>query len=140
MYRQTPRSTRTDTLFPSRPLFRSAGFIGRSLVGALAEAGEAVVALDIRPVAPDRRRDGVTYETGDICDPALVALFGRHRPRCVVHLASVVAAGGDPQRDHAIDVGGPYNVLQACRAAGVAHLVVTSSGAAYGYQIGRAHV
>ncbi|MFC3675222.1 SDR family oxidoreductase [Ferrovibrio xuzhouensis] len=111
----------------------AAGFIGRSLVDALAEAGEAVVALDIRPVAPDRRRDGVTYETADICDPALIALFGRHRPRCVVHLASVVAAGGDPQRDHAIDVGGTHNVLQACRAAGVAHLVVTSSGAAYGY-------
>lgn len=111
----------------------AAGFIGRSLVAALAEAGETVVALDIRPVPPEQRLAGVTYETGDICDPALVALFGRHRPRCVVHLASVVAAGGDPKRDYAIDVDGTRNVLQACRAAGVAHLVVTSSGAAYGY-------
>jgi UDP-glucose 4-epimerase len=111
----------------------AAGFIGGSLVAALAEAGEAVVALDIRPVAPERRIAGVAYEVADICDPALIALVGRHRPRCIVHLASVVAAGGDPKRDYAIDVDGTRNVLQACRAAGVAHLVVTSSGAAYGY-------
>ncbi|MEK9971480.1 MAG: NAD-dependent epimerase/dehydratase family protein, partial [Ferrovibrio sp.] len=36
-------------------------------------------------------------------------------------------------RDYEIDVKGTENVLRACQAAGVSHLVVTSSGAAYGY-------
>ncbi|GAB4116786.1 MAG: hypothetical protein Fur0014_18650 [Rubrivivax sp.] len=34
---------------------------------------------------------------------------------------------------HAIDVGGTANVLAACVRQGVRHLVVSSSGAAYGY-------
>jgi len=48
-------------------------------------------------------------------------------------LASVVAVGGDPQRDWEIDVLGTKNVLQASLDAGVEHLIVTSSGSAYGY-------
>jgi UDP-glucose 4-epimerase len=50
-----------------------------------------------------------------------------------VHLASVVAVGGDPQRDWEIDVLGTRNVLECAIASGVEHLIVTSSGAAYGY-------
>jgi UDP-glucose 4-epimerase len=34
---------------------------------------------------------------------------------------------------HDIEVGGTRRVLDACVAAGVEHLTVTSSGAAYGY-------
>lgn len=111
----------------------AAGFIGRSLVDALADAGEAVAAVDLRDPPPGSRRQDVAWEMVDIRDPGLARLFARHRPRCVVHLASVVAAGGDAARDYDIDVNGTRNLLQACRAAGVGHLVVTSSGAAYGY-------
>lgn len=113
----------------------AAGYIGRSLVAALAEETQLhpVTALDLRPVPEHDRLPAVTYVTADICAADLAELFRRHRPRCVVHLASVVAAGGDPQRDYDIDVGGTQNVLHACQAAGVRHVVVTSSGAAYGY-------
>jgi UDP-glucose 4-epimerase len=45
----------------------------------------------------------------------------------------VVAVGGADIRDYEIDVLGTRNVLEACLAAGVGHLIVTSSGAAYGY-------
>lgn len=113
----------------------AAGFIGRSLVAALAAEPSArpVFAFDLRDVPLPERLPGVTYIAGDIRDPALAGHMQMHRPRCVVHLASVVAAGGDEQRDFEIDVKGTENVLRACLAAGVAHLVVTSSGAAYGY-------
>lgn len=109
----------------------AAGFIGQGLVRQLASRGEALIGLDIR--APAQPVPGVVNERGDICDGSLVALMKRHKPRVVVHLASVVAAGGDPERDYAIDVVGTGNVVRACLAAGVTRLVVTSSGAAYGY-------
>src|SRR5690349_9018181 len=60
-------------------------------------------------------------------------MFQIRRPQTVVHLASVVAVGGDPQRDWEIDVLGTKNVLQSALDAGVEHLIVTSSGSAYGY-------
>lgn len=113
----------------------AAGFIGRGLLAAL--AGEApsspVIAFDLREVPAAERLPGVTYIAGDIRDAALTNHLLQHRPHCVVHLASVVAAGGDEQRDYEIDVKGTENVLRGCLAAGVQHLVVTSSGAAYGY-------
>lgn len=113
----------------------AAGFIGRSLVAALAcePQQQPVIAFDLRPVPDSERLSGVVYIAGDIRDPAIAAHFLQHRPRSVVHLASVVAAGGDPQRDYEIDVKGTENVLHACRDSGVAHVIVTSSGAAYGY-------
>lgn len=113
----------------------AAGFIGSALVRELArDAGICpITALDLREVSVAERVSGVAYETADIRAPRLKEIIARVRPRTVVHLASVVAVGGDPQRDHEIDVHGTRNVLEACLAAGVGHLIVTSSGAAYGY-------
>jgi len=51
----------------------------------------------------------------------------------VVHLASVLDAGRDRAREFDIDVNGTRNVLRCCVDAGVGHVVVASSGAAYGY-------
>ncbi len=108
-----------------------AGFIGSALVRRLSGLGAGpVVALDLRP-GPDL--PGVTWVQGDIRDPAVAGLFIRHRPAVVVHLASVVAAGGDAARDYAIDVEGTANIARAALACGARRLVVTSSGAAYGY-------
>lgn len=112
----------------------AAGFIGRALTSALKSA-HYVVALDLREVPEAQRLEGVTYATGDIGDPKLSELFRTYQPQTVVHLASVVAAGGDPERDYAIDVLGTKNVLEASLAAGAKHIVVTSSGAAYGYYV-----
>ncbi len=113
----------------------AAGFIGKSLVAELARANanSEIVALDVREVAARERLAHVTYLTGDIRDPSLKEIFQKHRPQTVVHLASVVAVGGDAQRDWEIDVLGTKNVLQCCVDAGVEHVIVTSSGAAYGY-------
>ncbi len=112
----------------------AAGFIGSALLRVLAgsDAGQ-ITALDLREVPADQRLAGIAYEHGDIRDPALREMIARVGPRTVVHLASVVAVGGDERRDYEIDVLGTRNVLEACLAAGVQHLIVTSSGAAYGY-------
>ncbi|MBX3512287.1 MAG: SDR family oxidoreductase [Xanthobacteraceae bacterium] len=111
----------------------AAGFIGRALTTAL-NGPHYVVALDLREVPEAQRITGVTYVAADIGDPKLGELFRTYQPQTVVHLASVVAAGGDPARDYAIDVLGTKNVLEASLAAGARQIVVTSSGAAYGYR------
>lgn len=110
----------------------AAGFIGRALTTAL-NGAHYVVALDLREVPEAQRLPGVTYATADIGSEKLAEIFRTYQPQTVVHLASVVAAGGDPARDYAIDVLGTKNVLEASLAAGAKHIVVTSSGAAYGY-------
>jgi len=58
-----------------------------------------------------------------------------HGVGAVVHLAAVVtpAKGSTREEQRSIDVDGTRNVVQACVEAGVGQLVVTSSGAAYGY-------
>ncbi|MEN8235666.1 MAG: SDR family oxidoreductase, partial [Actinomycetota bacterium] len=71
----------------------------------------------------------------DVRDPGLVDLLTEHAVDVVVHLAAIVSPGKKPDREleHSIDVGGTRNVLEASLAAGVGKVVVSSSGAAYGY-------
>ncbi|WP_127104734.1 SDR family oxidoreductase [Pararhodobacter zhoushanensis] len=101
----------------------AAGNVGRALIAGL--GGHEVLATD---VAPGYERMDVT---GD--DPARV--IAAVRPEVVVHLASIVTPPKGSTRDFEwrVDVQGTRNVLDACVAQGVRRLVVTSSGAAYGY-------
>ena len=112
------------------------GYVGRQLVEALDAAGiTTIVALDVRDQAPAGRAGHVVHRTGDIRDPALADVLREHGVDTVVHLAAVVTPGKGSSRElqHSIDVLGTANVLRACLDAGVTQLVVTSSGAAYGY-------
>ena len=118
------------------------GYLGRQVIAALAGqpdggvAGDtAIVSLDVREVPQAERLPGVDYATADICDPALVDLLCRHRITTVVHLAAIVTPGRRANRafEYRVDVEGTRNVLLACVAAGVGHVIVSSSGAAYGY-------
>ena len=116
------------------------GFVGRGVVAALAarraEGGiEAVFARDVRAVPAERQRPGVDYAVADVRAADLAEQFQRLRPDTVVHLASIVTPGKGMTRafEYSVDVEGTRNVLAACLASGVRHIVVSSSGAAYGY-------
>lgn len=113
------------------------GFLGQGLIAALAQRPDtdAVVATDVRDVPAARRLPGVTYLAQDVRDPALANTLAQHQIDSVVHLASIVTPGKGSNREfeYSVDVGGTRNVLDACVAQGVRHLVVSSSGAAYGY-------
>lgn len=115
----------------------ASGFLGQGLIRTLAERRTCahVVAVDVREVPPEKRLPGITYITQDVRDPALEGTLATHRIDTVVHLASIVTPGKDSSREfeYSVDVGGTHNVLQACVQHGVAHIVVSSSGAAYGY-------
>ena len=106
----------------------AAGYIGHQLGNRLAQ-DYLVIGTDIR------HREGLAFplEILDIRDPKLVLTLAEHRITHVIHLASVLQASPDRERDHDIDVNGTRNVIEACLAAKVQHLTVTSSGAAYGY-------
>jgi UDP-glucose 4-epimerase len=115
----------------------AAGFLGQGLIAQLARQGdcEAVIAVDVREVPEAQRLSGITYLTQDVRDPALAHTVAAHHIDTVVHLAAIVTPGKDANRafEYSVDVEGTRNVLQACVAHGVQHIVVSSSGAAYGY-------
>jgi UDP-glucose 4-epimerase len=112
------------------------GYLGGLTIKALAadrRGIEHIVALDIRE--PAEPVEGVAFITGDIRDAGLADTLRLHQVECLVHLAAVVNPGPNPDRAflHSVEVAGTKNILQCCLAAGVGHLIVTSSGAAYGY-------
>lgn len=106
----------------------AAGYIGSQLARRLSQ-DHHVVGVDIRV----HDNADFPFYVMDIRDPDLGRLMSEHGIRQVVHLAAVLEDSGDRARDFDIDVNGTRNVLDACVAAGVEQLVVTSSGAAYGY-------
>jgi UDP-glucose 4-epimerase len=117
----------------------AAGYLGSQLIAALAQDAArkpaALVAMDVREVPAEGRLPGVIYEAADIRAPGLDTLLARHTIDTVVHLASIVTPGKDSDREfeYSVDVLGTENLLKACVAAGVGKVVVSSSGAAYGY-------
>ncbi len=111
-----------------------AGFLGSYVVAALvAHPGVGlVVAGDVR--APEHPIEGVVYDDCDVTRPAgLVPLLERHGIDVVVHLAAIVNPGRDHDLEYRVDVEGTRNIIDACVATGVRRIVVSSSGAAYGY-------
>lgn len=113
------------------------GYLGSQLIAALAAREGAtgrLLAVDVRPPPADLPA-GIDCAQIDVRAPELVACFREHRPEVVVHLAAIVTPGPGSDRafEYSVDVDGTGNVLRACLAAGVRRLVVSSSGAAYGY-------
>ena len=118
-----------------------AGYLGSTLVRSLARrlAGSGdpacIVATDVREVPLEKREPGVEYVISDVRQPGLEAVLREHAIDTVVHLAAIVTPGARSNREleYAVDVTGTKNVLEACVTSGVRRIIVTSSGAAYGY-------
>lgn len=114
------------------------GYVGSLLTRALVrdrQGLEVIVAADIREPRPAAREPGVTYVALDVRSPQVGEILREHRIDTVVHLAAIVSPRPDMTRQflHEVEVEGTRNLLEACVAAGVRKVVVTSSGAAYGY-------
>lgn len=114
------------------------GYIGRQLIAEMASDRRhfaRIAAADIRLPEEHERLQGIDYLEADVRDPVLARHLEEHGIDAVVHLAAIVNPGKDTSRElqHSIDVDGTENVLKACLEAGVERIVITSSGAAYGY-------
>lgn len=125
-----------DGRAPSVLVTGAAGYLGGLTLAALAERRAELaelVGVDVRE--PARVPTGATWRTASVCDEALAEWLLAARTDTVVHLASILKPpreGGDALA-YQVDVEGTRNVLRACLRAGVRKLIVTTSGAAYGY-------
>ncbi len=112
----------------------SSGYLGSQVVAELAQREDhTTIALDLRE--PTLRLPDVIYEVADIRSTQVDAIVAKHRPDVVVHLASIVTPGKDSSREfeYSVDVEGTRILLEACVRHAVRRVIVSSSGAAYGY-------
>lgn len=114
------------------------GYLGRQVVERLAALPDghrpsAIVSHDLRE--PASRLPHVDYLACDIRSPQLADALGQRRIDTVVHLAAIMPSGKAQTRDfeYDVDVNGTRRLLEACVRHGVQRIVVSSSGAAYGY-------
>ena len=125
----------------------AAGFVGFHVVQRLAAAGLETVGVDNLNAYYDpslkaarlsvlQSLGGFRFDRADIADrSALERIFSDCKPRFVLHLAA--QAGVRHSIDHPHDYAsanlvGFLNILEACRAGDVAHLVYASSSSVYG--------
>lgn len=110
------------------------GFVGRHLAARLAAVGHAVEGSALEPDVPVDGADRVVAL--DVRDADAVArAVADVRPDALVHLAgqtSVPAAFADPAGTFETNALGTLHVLEACRAAGTARVLVVSSSEVYG--------
>jgi UDP-glucuronate 4-epimerase len=125
----------------------TAGFIGMHVAQVLLARGDEVVGLDNLSdyydvelkkarLARLQGRPGYTHVHADLSDrAAMEALFAKHKPQRVVHLAAQAGVRYAAQNPHVYvssNVTGFLHVLEGCRHHGVEHLVFASTSSVYG--------
>lgn len=125
----------------------SAGFIGSSVAMRLLDDGHRVIGVDnfspyydvrLKEARAERLRARAGYleVRGDLADrAATAALFARHQPARVVHLAAQAGVRHSLTHPHdyiEANVVGLLNVLEGCRHHRVGHLVFASTSSVYG--------
>jgi UDP-glucose-4-epimerase GalE len=113
-----------------------AGYVGSHACKALAHAGFTPVVYDNLSTGNRCAVRWGPLELGDILDAArLHEVFCSYRPVAVLHFAASALVGEsmqEPARYYRNNVTGAINVLDACRAHGIAAFVFSSSCAVYG--------
>ncbi|HVM12645.1 MAG TPA: NAD-dependent epimerase/dehydratase family protein [Actinomycetota bacterium] len=116
----------------------AAGFIGSHLCDRLLAEGRRVIGADnlatgrIANLAEARSYGkAFSFENVDVRAEVLPALFERHRPEVVFHLAAqagVRPSLEDPKHDAEVNIVGSLNLLEAAAASGVRKVVYAASG------------
>lgn len=112
------------------------GYLGQQLVHHLLQTTtHQIIAADIRETSPFKAHPNLHYIVLDVRSDEAPNYFEQHEIHTVVHLASIVTPGKKSNREfeYSVDVLGTKNILQACVQANVKRIIVSSSGAAYGY-------
>lgn len=125
----------------------TAGFIGSHLAHRLLNRGDEVIGVDNvndyydvnlkeARLARLTGKAGFTEVRQDVADrSAMEALFAKHKPERVVHLAAQAGVRYSIENPHAyVDANlvGFMNILEGCRHNNVKHLVYASSSSVYG--------
>src|SRR4051794_32672428 len=115
----------------------AAGFIGSTLVDRLLADGHTVVGLDdlsrgrTENLAGASANERFEFVEADIAGADLNAIFDKHKPEVVHHLAAQIdvrRSVEEPEFDAAVNVVGTVRLAEAARRAGVRKVVHTSSG------------
>ena len=124
-----------------------AGFIGSFVAARLLDRGEAVTGVDSlndyydpslkrARLARLQAKPRFAFEKLDLADRAAsTALFARHKPTRVVHLAAQAGVRHSIDNPYAYidaNVVAFLNILEAVRETDIAHLVYASTSAVYG--------
>jgi len=117
-----------------------AGYVGSHACKALARAGFLPVVFDSLSTGWSEAVKWGPLVRGDLMDrPTIDAALAEHRPVAVMHFAALSLVGQamqDPARYWRENVGGALNLWEACAAAGVRKVVLSSTCATYGDQDG----
>lgn len=112
------------------------GQVGLELISELRSRGHEVHGSDVSPRPSERVLPSeIPWHALDVTDADRVAgLMRELSVERVYHLAAILSARGEvnPQLTYAVNQHGTYNVLEACRTAGVEQMVLTSTIAVYG--------
>ena len=94
-----------------------------------------VVASDVRPLPRFLKHEKLSFMNLDIRSTEAKDLVSKGNFYGIIHLASIVSPGKNSNREfeYSVDVLGTKNILEAAEAGKVKQIIVTSSGAAYGY-------
>ena len=114
----------------------AAGYIGKQLIEYLyLQSTHEIVACDIRDENPFPHLPNVMYKKMDIRSEDVLTEMQARRVDVVVHLASIVTPGKKSNREfeYSVDVVGTKNIVEACVKTNVKRIIISSSGAAYGY-------
>lgn len=92
-----------------------------------------ILAVDIR--AAKHELDGIKYEIADIRDSNKIdTIIKDNNISAVIHLAAIIdSQSSDRKFQYEVDVLGTQNILDACVKHKVKKVIISSSGAAYGY-------
>jgi len=111
-----------------------AGFIGSNIQDALLKMGHDVVLVDDLSTGHiENVNEKSTFHKLDIRDQGLAAVFERHEPQAVFHLAAqmdVRKSVQDPIYDAQVNVLGSIRLMELCRAHGTKRFVYASTGGA----------
>ncbi|XDD54334.1 NAD-dependent epimerase/dehydratase family protein [Leptospira sp. WS4.C2] len=115
-----------------------AGYIGTSLIQHIIKTfpNWKILTTDIKPL---KGLDGVSNLEFQILDISnrdeVLKVIQNWKPNSIVHLASILnpPPGMSEEIQHKIDVEGTKNVLDGAVLANTEQIIITSSGAAYGY-------
>jgi len=108
------------------------GYIGQRLIAYLDSQDGCTRILGTDIVEPEVASEKLTFLNRDIRDHGLIDFWRGQGVETLVHLAFIV----DPIRDrklmYDINVNGTLNVLKICEELNIGHVIVASSGTAYG--------
>ena len=94
-----------------------------------------VVASDVRHLPRFLKHPKLSFIKLDIRTDEAAELIKEGNFYGIIHLASIVSPGKKSNREfeYSVDVLGTKNILEAAKLGNVKQIIVTSSGAAYGY-------